>query len=168
MASFTALARASGAIRPGVSSTSGAAPAPHFDSILRAAPAYDADDTESADSNEDLDLGQIPSSSLSDPPTARESTAAVAEAIRPHLAHHSSLHAYLDANRMLEEMMIAMRQKIHEDSGRLKSRIAELKRMERVLAEAQEVKGKGAVLWLPKKKRLYRMKVEKVREGQTE
>lgn len=149
------MAKASGALRLGQAGggSGSGAPAPHFDSILRAAPAYDEDDEEQEiGGNEQAEEEEL------NLPTPTNIT----DAIRPHLQHHSSLHAYLDANMMLEEMILGTQERIYEDSGRLKSQRAELRRAEADLKILQSAKGKGtgAAFWMPKKKKAYKAKME--------
>lgn len=155
MTSFTAIAKASGALRLGGGQGGGGsgAPAPHFDSILRAAPAYD-DDDDGEGENEQVEEEE---EDVNLPPATN-----ILTAIRPHLQHHSSLHAYLDANMLLEEMILGTQERIYEDSGRLKSQKAELKRANEELKLLQSAKGKGAgsAFWMPKKKKAYKMKME--------
>lgn len=159
MTSFTAMAKSSGALRLDRGQGGGiGAPAPHFDSILRAAPAYDNDD----DEEEDEEMRRRREEEEQEEEQNLPPSTDVHEAIRPHLQHHSSLHAYLDANLLLEEMIMGTQERIYEDSGRLKSQKAELKRAEEDVKILQSVKGKGAgtVFWMPKKKRAFRAKME--------
>lgn len=153
MANLTALARTSGALSVNASASGiGNGTAPHFDSILRAAPAYDDDDDDDdgdegfveGDDNEGDDRGD-----------AREATRSVAQTIRPHIAHHHSLHAYLDANQMLEETIAESRNRVNESAGQVRKKDAEVVKAQVFLKEAQAQKGKSSMLWTPKKRKAF-------------
>ena len=140
-------------------SSTTAAPVPHFDSILRAAPAFDDDfDVEA--------LADSPSSStvsLSEQLDASEGSN-LKRKLRPHIEHHTSLHAYLDANSLLEELIIETRERLHMDAGKVKSTSSKVTRLKADLEGLRlDSEKKGKVFWSPKKKREWRRRVAEVR-----
>lgn len=158
MASLTALARTSGALSANAAAGTGSGTAPHFDSILRAAPAYDDDDDDDGDGellqgdgNEEETYGE-----------ALQAKKSVAQTIRPHIAHHHSLHAYLDANQMLEETIAESRNRVNESAGQVRKKDAEVVKAEVFLKEAQAQKGKSSMLWTPKKRKAFAATLTKV------
>ncbi|UZJ54842.1 hypothetical protein CBS101457_004162 [Exobasidium rhododendri] len=137
----------------------GVVPVPHFDSILRAAPALDADvDLEELDDS-------ASSSTLSLPDQVNTSEgSSLQKILRPHIEHHTSLHAYLDANSALEELILQTREKLHIDAGKVKSTFSRVNRLERIqLSLKSEGEKKGKIFWSPKKKRDWRRQVETTR-----
>jgi hypothetical protein len=135
-----------------------APPVPHFDSVLRAAPALD----------DDFDLEEIAESassstlSLPDQLTASEGSS-LQTLLRPHIEHHASLHAYLDANSMLQEFILQTRESIHIDAGKVKSSHSKVSRLEKDLGSVRlEAEKKGKLFWSPKRRREWRRRMAEV------
>lgn len=136
------------------------APVPHFDSILRAAPEFDAE----------LDLTDIgnesaSSSTLSLPQhTASRGSQSWKTHLTPYLEQHASLHAYLDANTQLESLIHHTQENIHIDAGKIKTTSTKTTRLEKRLNELiLEGSKKGRIFWSPKRRRHWRHSMIEVR-----
>lgn len=133
---------------------------PHFDSVLRAAPAYDDDDS-------DWDDGASMGSSISHSKVQYTSSPQDLQELilkaKKYAVSHTSFHAYLDANTHLEHNIKELQNRIHEESGKLTSRKAELRRLEKQKASLlSQRKGKVKLLWTPKKRSSWRGKLNSV------
>jgi hypothetical protein len=157
MATVSELARGSGALSAAALQTGRGGPTPHFDSILRAAPAYDDDDY---NEEEDNSNDQVRLQDSNDGPSDFNGT--VSQIIAPHIAHHHSLHAYLDANQLLEETVTDVRNRVNEGVGQVRKKEAEVIKAQVGLKNAQAQKGRSSMLWAPKKRKQFKAALDKV------
>lgn len=142
------------------------APVPHFDSILRAAPAFDDDfgwddeDSQSASSST-LSLNEIKQDGEGS--TGRQELLSL---IAAHADYHISLHACLDANVTLQQVIHGTQEQLHVDAGKVKSLSTKIANLER-RGEALRVEGdkKARMFWSPKRKREWRRQMAEVSEA---
>lgn len=137
------------------------APVPFFDSILRAAPAFDIDDNDS-EVGHDNDSASSSTLSLSEQ-LKRNAVSDWSSTLAPHLQQHASLHAYLDANPRLQEKLADLKDAIHTNLGKRTSLATRVARLQKKLHLVQLESDKRVKLLLsPKKKREFRRQVKEI------
>lgn len=130
-------------------------PKPFFNSILRAAPAFDHE-------NEEIDFDESPSSTLSLPLDLKlpDATSHWSFALKSHLPQHASLHAYLDANEKLHEKIAQLTENIHIDAGKRTSVNTRITHIQRRLHDIQLESDKKVKLMLsPRKRKAMRRQI---------
>lgn len=136
-----------------------APPEPFFDSILRAAPAFDEENEE-----EQYHFDESPSSSILSLPLDLKLLNVKSHwihTLKPHLPQHASLHAYLDANSTLHETIAQLRERIHINAGKRTSVNTRITHLQRKMHDIQLESDKRMKLILsPKKRRTIRRQIQ--------
>lgn len=156
---YTQPTRTAGA-RISQSQSSVGPPIPFFDSILRAAPAFDYENEE--DIGHDNDSASSSTASLAEQLT-QSAVSDWSSTLIPHLEQHASLHAFLDANERLPENLENLKNRIHINLGKRTSLTTRVTRLQLKLHQLQlESDKRSKLLYRPKKRREFLRQVDEI------
>jgi predicted nucleic acid-binding Zn-ribbon protein len=135
-------------------------PVPFFDSILRAAPAFDYENEDEI--GHDNDSASSSTVSLTQQ-LAQNTVSDWSSKVGPNLEQHASLHAFLDANANLNERLTHVKERIHTTAGKRTSLATRVTRLQKKLHELQlESDQRRKLLFRPKKRREFVRQVHEV------